>query len=128
MLSRREFMQMAAVTAGIYGTTSNWSGAAAKQAMVQNDLLKFDSKGQVTLLHITDMHAQLKPLYFRPPSENYGVGAFEGRPPHLVGEDFLAHLTLPLERRLPMPIRWLITRIWRKPMAGLAGLTAPQPW
>ena len=83
MLSRREFMQMATVTAGIYGTTSNLSRAAAKQAMVQDDLLKFDSKGQVTLLHITDMHAQLKPLYFRPPSENYGVGDFEGRPPHL---------------------------------------------
>ena len=64
MLSRREFMQMAAVTAGIYGTTSNWNRAAAKQAMVQDDLLKFDSKGQVTLLHITDMHAQLKPLYY----------------------------------------------------------------
>jgi len=94
MLSRREFMQMAAVTAGIYGTTSNWNHAAAKQAMVQDDLLKFDSKGQVTLLHITDMHAQLKPLYFRPPSENYGVGAFEGRPPHLVGEDFLAHFDI----------------------------------
>ena len=94
MLSRREFMQMAAVTAGIYGTTSNWNRAAAKQAMVQDDLLKFDSKGQVTLLHITDMHAQLKPLYFRPPSENYGVGDFEGRPPHLVGEDFLAHFDI----------------------------------
>jgi len=94
MLSRREFMQMAAVTAGIYGTTSNWNRAAAQQAMTQEDLLKFDSKGQVTLLHITDMHAQLKPLYFRPPSENYGVGAFEGRPPHLVGEDFLAHFDI----------------------------------
>jgi sulfur-oxidizing protein SoxB len=128
MLSRREFMQMAAVTAGIYGTTSNWNRAAAQQAMTQEDLLKFNSKGQVTLLHITDMHAQLKPLYFRPPSENYGVGDFEGRPPHLVGEDFLRILTLPPERRLPMPIRWLITRIWRKPMAGLAGLIAPQPW
>ena len=76
MLSRREFMQMAAVTAGIYGTTSNWNRAAAQQAMTQEDLLKFNSKGQVTLLHITDMHAQLKPLYFRPPSENYGVGDF----------------------------------------------------
>ena len=78
MLSRREFIQMAAVTAGIYGTTSNWNRAAAQQAMTQEDLLKFNSKGQVTLLHITDMHAQLKPLYFRPPSENYGVGDLKG--------------------------------------------------
>ena len=94
MLSRREFMQMAAVTAGIYGTTSNWNRAAAQQAMTQDDLLKFDSKGQVTLLHLTDIHAQLKPVYFRPPSENYGVGAFEGRPPHLVAEDFLKHFNI----------------------------------
>jgi len=94
MLSRREFIQMAAVTAGIYGTTSHWARAAAQQKMSQDDLLRFDSKGQVTLLHITDIHAQLKPLYFRPPSENFGVGAFEGRPPHLVAEEFLAHFNI----------------------------------
>jgi sulfur-oxidizing protein SoxB len=94
MLSRREFMQLAAVTAGIYGATSNWTRAAAQQKMTQDDLLRFDSKGQVTLLHITDIHAQLKPLYFRPPSENYGVGAFEGRPPHLVADDFLKHFNI----------------------------------
>ena len=94
MVSRREFMQMAAVTAGVFGTTVNWNRAAAQQTMRQDDLLKFDSKGQVTLLHITDMHGQLKPLYFRPPSENYGVGAFEGRPPHLVAEDFLEHFNI----------------------------------
>ena len=94
MVSRREFMQMAAVTAGVFGTTVNWNRAAAQQTMRQDDLLKFDSKGQVTLLHITDMHGQLKPLYFRPPSENYGVGAFEGRPPPLVAEDFLEHFNI----------------------------------
>ena len=94
MVSRREFMQVAAVTAGVFGTTANWNRAAAQQTMQQDDLLKFDSKGQVTLLHITDMHAQLKPLYFRPPSENYGVGAFEGRPPHLVAEEFLEHFNI----------------------------------
>ena len=94
MLSRREFIQMAAVTAGVYGVSSNWTRAAAQQRMTQDDLLRFDSKGQVTLLHITDIHAQLKPLFFRPPSENYGVGAFEGRPPHLVAEEFLTHFKI----------------------------------
>ena len=91
MYSRRELLQLAAVTAAIYGGTSNWARASAQQAMRQSDLLKFDSKGQVTLLHITDMHAQLKPLYFRPPSDNYGVGNFEGKPPHLVAEEFLRY-------------------------------------
>ena len=43
------------------------------------------------MLHFTDVHAQLKPVYFRPPSENFGVGDYEGIPPHLVGEEFLKH-------------------------------------
>ena len=91
MFSRREFMQMAAVTGVTLAGYSNWNKLAARQAMTMDDLLTFDTKGQVTLLHLTDIHAQLKPVYFRPPSENFGVGAYEGIPPHLVAEDFLRH-------------------------------------
>ncbi|MGC6485593.1 MAG: thiosulfohydrolase SoxB [Candidatus Puniceispirillales bacterium] len=91
MISRREFMQMAAVTGVTLAGHSNWNRLAASQAMSMDDLLKFDAKGQVTLLHLTDIHAQLKPVYFRPPSENFGVGAYEGIPPHLVAEGFLSH-------------------------------------
>ena len=94
MFSRREFLQMAGVTAAMIGGQSAWSTLAAQQKLSQDDLLNFDSKGQVTLLHITDIHAQLKPLYFRPPSENYGVGMFEGVPPHLVAEEFLMHFNI----------------------------------
>ena len=94
MFSRRDFLQWAAVIASVTGFSSNLTKAAAQQKLTQDDLLNFDSKGQVTLLHITDVHGQLKPLYFRPPSENFGVGAFEGIPPHLVGEDFLNHFGL----------------------------------
>ena len=64
---------------------------AAQQKITQDDLLRFDSRGAVTLLHLTDIHAQLKPVYFRPPDTNIGVGAFEGIPPHLVGQTFLDH-------------------------------------
>jgi len=67
---------------------------AAKQKIILDDILKFDSKGQLTLLHFTDIHGQLKPVYYRPPSENYGVGQFEGIPPHLVGERFLSHFDI----------------------------------
>ena len=67
---------------------------AAKQKIILDDILKFDSKGQLTLLHFTDIHGQLKPVYYRPPSENYGVGQFEGIPPHLVGEKFLSHFNI----------------------------------
>jgi len=69
MFSRREFIQMAATTAAIYGSSSNWARAAATQAMTQSDLLEFNSKGQVTLLHVTDIHAQLKPLYLDHPQK-----------------------------------------------------------
>tara|TARA_B100000282_G_scaffold2439_1_gene1714 strand:+ start:2397 stop:4064 length:1668 start_codon:yes stop_codon:yes gene_type:complete len=86
---------MAAVSASYFAATPNFARAAAQQRLTQDDLLKFESKGQVTLLHLTDIHGQLKPIYFRPPSENYGVGDFEGVPPHLVGETFLNHFSIP---------------------------------
>ena len=90
MRSRREFIQLASVSAMLLATKP-WNSVAAKQKLKTEDLLEFDTKGQVTLLHLTDMHGQLKPVYYRPPSENFGVGKFEGIPPHLVGEAFLEH-------------------------------------
>lgn len=94
MMTRRDFLQFASVTAALTGFSGGLSRVAAQQSLTQDDLLSFDAKGQITLLHITDMHAQLKPVYFRPPSENIGVGAYAGIPPHLVGEEFLAHFGL----------------------------------
>jgi sulfur-oxidizing protein SoxB len=90
MRSRREFIQLASVSAMLLATKP-WNSVAAKQSLKTDDLLDFDAKGQVTLLHLTDMHGQLNPVYYRPPSENFGVGKFEGIPPHLVGEAFLEH-------------------------------------
>lgn len=95
MVSRREFLQFGAV-AGLTAGLSAASGggltrALAQQKLSQDDLLRFDSKGQITLLHLTDIHGQLNPVYFRPPDTNIGVGNFEGIPPHLVGEEFLSH-------------------------------------
>ncbi len=92
MFSRREFLQWTTV-AGAYAAANplGLTKAAAQQAITQQDLLQFDAKGSVTLLHLTDIHAQLKPVYFRPPDTNIGVGAFEGIPPHLVGQTFLDH-------------------------------------
>jgi sulfur-oxidizing protein SoxB len=65
--------------------------AAAQQKLSQADVLKFDALGKVTILHITDVHAQLMPLYFREPSINLGVGADKGRPPHLTDQAFRDH-------------------------------------
>jgi len=94
MFTRRDFLQFSAATAAVTGLSANLTQVAAQQSLSQEDLLKFDNTGRLTLLHITDIHAQLKPVYFRPPSENYGVGAFEGIPPHLVGEKFLQHFKI----------------------------------
>ncbi|MEE9332822.1 MAG: thiosulfohydrolase SoxB [Granulosicoccaceae bacterium] len=91
MFTRRDFLQYSAIAAAVTGFSGNLTKVAAQQSLTQQDLLKFDSRGKLTLLHLTDIHAQLKPVYFRPPSENFGVGAFEGIPPHLVGEKFLDH-------------------------------------
>lgn len=87
MLSRREFLQVAAATAAI--VPNGWSRAFAQQKLTQAELLKFDPVGNITLLHIADVHGQLMPVYFREPSINLGVGESKGVPPHLTGAAFL---------------------------------------
>ena len=94
MLSRRDFLQVAVAAATISSAPDSISQTSAKQQINQNDLLKFKSTGQVTLLNFTDCHAQLVPLYFREPSINIGVGAAMGLPPHLTGDKLLKHFGL----------------------------------
>ncbi len=50
--------------------------------------------GNVSLLHFTDCHAQLMPMFYREPAFNLGVGAATGRPPHLVGEHLLRYFEI----------------------------------
>lgn len=85
-MNRREFMQVLAVAAAGGMALSHHETAAAKAAAAFYDLPKF---GNVHLLHFTDCHAQLLPIYFREPSVNLGIGAQANKPPHLVGEAFL---------------------------------------
>ncbi|MCL7465839.1 thiosulfohydrolase SoxB [Phaeovulum sp. NW3] len=91
MISRREFIQASLAASTILGASglSRWSRAMAQQALTQDQLLQFDDFGNVTLIHITDIHAQAKPIYFREPEINLGVGEAKGVPPHVVGADFL---------------------------------------
>ena len=102
-ITRRDFIQYgvnAAFALGAAGYASNPLRALAQQKLTMEDLLQFDAKGQVTLLHFTDVHAQLAPVYFRPPDTNIGVGDYAGIPPHLVGEEFLKHFGI--ERGSPL--------------------------
>ena len=91
MISRREFLQASLAASAIVGVSGlgNWSKLAAQQALTQDQLLQFDDFGNVTLIHITDIHAQLKPVWFREPEWNIGVGGAKGKPPHVVGTAFL---------------------------------------
>ena len=91
MFTRRDFFQLAAATAVLSGSPAELARAAASQKITQDQLLEFTPLGQVTLLHITDIHAQLMPLYFREPSVNLGVGEVHGLPPHITGEALLRH-------------------------------------
>jgi sulfur-oxidizing protein SoxB len=93
MFSRREFVQVAAATAAIL--PGGWTRAFAQQRLTQAELLQFDAVGNVTLLHFADLHAQLKPVYFREPSVNLGVGDAKGLVPHLTGADLLRHYNIP---------------------------------
>lgn len=86
-LTRRELLQVAAATAALATAPP---GFAQDRFPRQDDLLRFDAVGQVTLLNFTDLHAQLVPIYYREPSANIGVGEARGLPPHLVGEKLLA--------------------------------------
>ncbi|KGK78438.1 thiosulfohydrolase SoxB [Thalassobacter stenotrophicus] len=90
MISRRDFLQVGMAASALVGGSGfgNWARLAAQQRLTQDQLLQFDTFGNVSLIHITDIHAQLKPIYFREPSVNIGVGGNKGAVPHVTGADF----------------------------------------
>ena len=91
MISRRQFLQATAAAGLLVGASgvTPLGRLAAQQKLTQDDLLRFDPLGTVTLVYVTDIHAQLVPLYFREPSINLGVGEANGRPPHITDQAFL---------------------------------------
>jgi sulfur-oxidizing protein SoxB len=94
MLSRRDVLQAALATAAVAGLPQRSGAQGTARAVRQEDLLRFRPKGQVTLLHMADCHAQLKPIYFREPSINLGVGEARGVPPHLTGDEMLRYFNI----------------------------------
>jgi S-sulfosulfanyl-L-cysteine sulfohydrolase len=82
-IRRREFLKLAGATALSGGLPPIARGADIA------GVYDFERFGNARILHITDTHAQLLPGYFREPSVNLGLGAMQGRPPHLVGRAFL---------------------------------------
>ncbi|RTZ75240.1 MAG: thiosulfohydrolase SoxB [Gammaproteobacteria bacterium] len=90
-ISRREFLRLL----GLAGAAGLLPASAFAAARKPSDLYEIPKFGNVTLLHMTDCHAQLNPIYFREPSVNLGIGAAKGRPPHLVGKAFLDYFDIP---------------------------------
>ena len=90
-INRREFMQMLALAgaAGVSlpGCEGNAKGTA--NAKAPGNLYEVPAFGNVSLLHMTDCHAQLLPIHFREPSVNLGLAGMQGQLPHLVGESLL---------------------------------------
>jgi sulfur-oxidizing protein SoxB len=91
MISRRDFLQATVAASALWGASGvgNWSRLAAQQVLSQDKLLEFEDYGNVTLIHITDIHAQMKPVWFREPEINLGVGNAKGQPPHVTGAELL---------------------------------------
>jgi sulfur-oxidizing protein SoxB len=90
-MNRREFQQVLAAAAAAGLPLATWSeadAATAEQGLYDVPPLG-SGTGFVSLLHMTDCHAQLLPIHFREPSVNLGVGSMAGQLPHLVGEHLL---------------------------------------
>jgi len=93
MLSRREFLQLLAAAA-VTGNNSMHARGATIASPFSAEMYDIPVFGNVSLLHITDVHAQLQPMYFREPNVNVGVGDLKGKPPYLVGEQFLKYYAI----------------------------------
>jgi len=88
-MTRRDFLKMlaAASAAGLLLPRNGYAGPD-----VLSDFYDLPPFGQLTLMHMTDCHAQLVPTYFREPSINIGIGEAKGRLPHVVGDKLLKYM------------------------------------
>jgi len=80
-IRRRDFLTLAGAAA--------LSGGLPRTARSADSVYDLERFGNARILHMTDTHAQLLPVYFREPSVNIGIAAMAGKPPHLVGRAFL---------------------------------------
>src|SRR5215475_9081379 len=81
-ICRRDFLKLSSAAALCALPRLSRAGDVAS-------LYNIERFGKARILHLTDTHAQLRPVFFREPSVNIGIGAMAGQPPHLVGKAFL---------------------------------------
>ena len=90
---RREFLKL--LSAGAAAGTLPWLASCGKDATANplpKDFYSIPKRGNVRILHCTDIHGQLNPVFFREPNVNLGMGEAFGRPPHMVGKQLLNHM------------------------------------
>ena len=102
-IDRRTFLKLMGLSAtasgaGLLAACDNRNtpmvAPAAKAATIPDNFYDLPMQGNVRVLHTTDFHGQLQPVYFREPNVNLGVGEAFGRPPHLVGNKLLQAMNL----------------------------------
>jgi len=91
-LNRRDFLKLLGITTAAGSLPILYRHANASMSGISKDFYTVPMKGNARILHITDVHGQLNPVYFREPNVNLGVGDAFGRPPHVVGEKFLKEM------------------------------------
>ncbi|HEX5636972.1 MAG TPA: twin-arginine translocation signal domain-containing protein, partial [Gammaproteobacteria bacterium] len=89
-ISRRDFLQLMSLA----GASGLLPGSVFAMQQKPSDIYELPKFGNVTLMHFTDCHAQLLPIYFREPNVNIGLGSALGKPPHLVGNNLLKHFSI----------------------------------
>lgn len=94
-MERREFLHMLAMAGAAIGV----NGSAVGRNPGSGDIYAADPFGQARLMHFTDCHAQLLPVYYREPNVNLGFGSAFATPPHLVGDALLQHADIPADSR-----------------------------
>lgn len=99
-LSRREFVYMMALLGAAPVFANSHTRMTDNIANKLEDYYKLKPFGNARLMHMTDSHAQLLPVYFREPSVNLGLFENFGKPPHIVGEKFLEYYGIKGNKRL----------------------------
>ncbi len=96
-INRRDFMQIAMALGiiGVAGAGTNLFAGEAGKEKIKNltftDIVDFEAKGKATILHICDLHAHIKPLYWREPSTLISAKNLVGTPGFICGDSFMEH-------------------------------------
>ena len=104
-LNRRQFMKLMAAAAAAGSIPAIYSSRALASKSAPTGFYDKPMEGDARILHVTDVHGQLLPVYFREPNVNLGVGDAYGRFPHIVGQQFLEANRFELAHRKSTPLR-----------------------